>query len=89
MTQTSGLILLQTSLKNMIFEVVELCSTTPQGEVKIMKQKIKVILGRTNYDGVTTSWQEFKTVEIEVNNSEMEKFPELQWHVVGEMRDEM
>lgn len=54
-----------------------------------MKQKIKVILGRTNWDNVAISWQEFKTVEIEIDNSEMEKFPELQWHVVGEMRDEV
>lgn len=54
-----------------------------------MKQKIKIVLGRTNWDNVAISWQEFKTVEIEVDNPEMEKSPELQWRVVGEKYNEM
>lgn len=43
------------------------------------KQKIEVVLARTNYDGANTAWQEFKTVTIEVDIR-----CEPYWHVVGE-----
>ena len=43
------------------------------------KQKIEIVLARTNYDGAYTAWQEFKTVTIEVDIRN-----EPYWHVAGE-----
>ena len=44
-----------------------------------MKQKIKVVLARSAWDGAETVWKEHKIVEIEVDSIDMG------WHVVGEM----
>ena len=50
-----------------------------------MKQKISVVLARTNWDGATTAWQEHKIVEIEVDNQELGLCNEAKWHIVGEI----
>lgn len=50
-----------------------------------MKQKIKVALSRTNWDGAYVSWQENKVVEIEVDNPELDRTQSAMWHVAGEM----
>ena len=50
-----------------------------------MKQKISVILARTNWDGATTAWKEHKIIEIEVDNPELGLCDEAKWHVVGEI----
>lgn len=50
-----------------------------------MKQKISVILARTNWDGEITAWKEHKIIEIEVDNPESELCDEAKWHVVGEI----
>jgi hypothetical protein len=49
-----------------------------------MKQKIKVVLARTNYDSALTSWQEFKTVTVLADKRESEP----DWHVIGEMAED-
>ena len=53
-----------------------------------MKQKISVVLARTNWDGNTNSWQEHKIVKIEVDNPEHGLHPEATWHVTGELVQE-
>lgn len=50
-----------------------------------MKQTIKVVLARTNWDGAMTAWQELKTVTIQVEKKENEP----NWHVIGGMTDEV
>ena len=50
-----------------------------------MKQKISVILARTNWDGEITARKEHKIIEIEVDNPESELCDEAKWHVVGEI----
>ena len=53
-----------------------------------MKQKIKVVLARSAWDGGETSWKEHKVVEIEVDNVDMGCAENLEWHVVGEIQKE-
>ena len=50
-----------------------------------MKQKIKVVLARSSWDGAYNSWSEHRVVEIEVDNPELDREKGAAWHVVGEM----